>query len=236
MSVQRPVAFPRRPVRRPPDRVMTETLAARMKELRDARRWSLREAAEKTGVSKSMLSKIERGTASPTATVLGRLAEGFGMSISQFVGGEVRRDDVVLLPREDQPIFRVPTTGFERRSLSPVSHNGRAVDFCVTHCGASPPGQSPIVASSLAPCGAPRMSSKSWDNDVAYRPRQLSIPEPYLGTRSTSRLNLFNFDQTHRAHGRSMSMSWFKSGRRMGITQRCFERMGYLWFLSALRG
>jgi mannose-6-phosphate isomerase-like protein (cupin superfamily) len=55
------------------------------------------------------------------------------------VGGEVRRDDVVLLPREDQPIFRVPTTGFERRSLSPVSHNGRAVDFCVN---ALPPGQS----------------------------------------------------------------------------------------------
>jgi mannose-6-phosphate isomerase-like protein (cupin superfamily) len=99
----------------------------------------LREAAEKTGVSKSMLSKIERGTTSPTATILGRLAEGYGMSISQFVGGEVRRGDVVLLPREDQPVFRVPTTGFERRSLSPVAHNGGAVDFCVN---VLPPGQS----------------------------------------------------------------------------------------------
>jgi transcriptional regulator with XRE-family HTH domain len=119
--------------------VMTDTLAGRMKEMREGRRWSLREAAERTGVSKSMLSKIERGTASPTATVLGRLAEGFEMSISQFVGGEVRRDDVVLLPREDQPIFRVPTTGFERRSLSPVTHNGGTVDFCIN---ALPPGQS----------------------------------------------------------------------------------------------
>jgi transcriptional regulator with XRE-family HTH domain len=117
---------------------MTDTLADRMKELREVRRWSLREAAEKTGVSKSMLSKIERGTASPTATILGRLAEGFGISISQFVGGEARRGDVVLLPREDQPVFRVPTTGFERRSLSPVTHNG-AVDFCVNLL---PPGQS----------------------------------------------------------------------------------------------
>ena len=118
---------------------MTDMIAGRMKELREARRWSLREAAEKTGVSKSMLSKIERGTTSPTAFILGRLAEGFGMSISQFVGGEVRRGDVVLLPREDQPVFRVPTTGFERRSLSPVTHNGGAVDFCVN---VLPPGQS----------------------------------------------------------------------------------------------
>jgi transcriptional regulator with XRE-family HTH domain len=118
---------------------MTDMLAGRMKELREARRWSLREAAEKTGVSKSMLSKIERGTTSPTAFILGRLAEGFGMSISQFLGGEVRRGDVVLLPREDQPVFRVPTTGFERRSLSPVAHNGGAVDFCVN---VLPPGQS----------------------------------------------------------------------------------------------
>jgi transcriptional regulator with XRE-family HTH domain len=118
---------------------MTGTLADRMKDLREARRWTLREAAEKTGVSKSMLSKIERGTTSPTATILGRLAEGFGMSISQFVGGELRRGDVVLFPREDQPVFRVPTTGFERRSLSPVTHHGGAVDFCVN---VLPPGQS----------------------------------------------------------------------------------------------
>jgi transcriptional regulator with XRE-family HTH domain len=118
---------------------MTEMLAGRVKGLREARRWSLREAAEKAGVSKSMLSKIERGTTSPTATILGRLAEGFGLSISQLVGGEARGGDVVLLPRENQPVFRVPTTGFERRSLSPVMLNGGTVDFCVN---VLPPGES----------------------------------------------------------------------------------------------
>jgi transcriptional regulator with XRE-family HTH domain len=111
----------------------------RVKELREARGWSLRDAAEKTRVSKSMLSKVERGTTSPTATILGRLAEGFGMSISQLVGGEERGGNVVLLPREDQPVFRVPTTGFERRSLSPVTINSGDVDFCVNML---PPRQS----------------------------------------------------------------------------------------------
>jgi transcriptional regulator with XRE-family HTH domain len=109
----------------------TDQLANRVKQLREARHWSLRDAAEKTGVSKSMLSKIERGATSPTATVLGRLAEGFGISISQLVGGEARTGEVVVLPRDQQPVFRVPTTGFERRSLSPISQNGSSVDFAV---------------------------------------------------------------------------------------------------------
>lgn len=33
------------------------------------------------------------------------------------------------MPANQQPVFRVPTTGFERRSLSPVAHGGGSVDF-----------------------------------------------------------------------------------------------------------
>ncbi len=118
---------------------MTAVLATRFKELREGRRWSLREAADKTGVSKSMLSKIERGLTSPTATVLGKLAEGFGISISQLVGGEQSNGDVVRVPYGEQPVFRVPTTGFERRSLSPLSIQNSGVDFVVNIL---PPAQS----------------------------------------------------------------------------------------------
>lgn len=114
-----------------------DTLAQRTKDLRESRRLSLREAAERTGVSKSMLSKIERGSASPTATVLGKIAEGFGVSISELVGGPVS-GDVVVLRADEQPIFSVPKTGFERRSLSPLGQNGN-VDFVVNLL---PPGQS----------------------------------------------------------------------------------------------
>lgn len=118
---------------------MTKALGTRLKDLREARRWSLREAADQTGVSKSMLSKIERGATSPTATVLGRIAEGFGFSISQLVGGGRQPDDIVLIPYGDQPVFRVPTTGFERRSLSPATHGGTGVDLVVN---VLPPSQS----------------------------------------------------------------------------------------------
>lgn len=118
---------------------MARALAARIKELREHRRWSLREAAEKTGVSKSMLSKIELDVVSPTTTILGRIAEGFGISISQLVGGEAPQGDVTLIPRAEQPVFRVPTTGFERRSLSPVGHGVGSPDFVVNEL---PPLQS----------------------------------------------------------------------------------------------
>jgi len=84
-----------------------------------------------------MLSKIERGTTSPTATVLGKIAEGFGVSISELVGGPTIRD-VVVLRADEQPIFSVPKTGFERRSLSPLGRAG-SVDMVVNRL---PPGQS----------------------------------------------------------------------------------------------
>jgi transcriptional regulator with XRE-family HTH domain len=118
---------------------MAKDLAVRLKELREDKRWSLREAAEKTGVSKSMLSKIERSLTSPTATVLGRLAEGFGISISHLLDGDKRDADVIVVSRADQPVFRVPTTGFERRSLSPVLPKNSNVDFVANML---PPGQS----------------------------------------------------------------------------------------------
>jgi transcriptional regulator with XRE-family HTH domain len=107
----------------------TATLGTNVKRLRQRRRLSLRDAATRTGVSKSMLSKIERDLVSPTATILGRIAEGFGMSISQLVGGQPERGDVIVVRAADQPVFSVPTSGFERRSLSPASSNGSGVDF-----------------------------------------------------------------------------------------------------------
>lgn len=84
-----------------------------------------------------MLSKIELGQASPTATVLGRIAEGFGVSISHLVGGPAGADFMVMRVNE-QPIFQVPKTGFVRRSVSPI-RGSRAVDVAFNIL---PPGQS----------------------------------------------------------------------------------------------
>lgn len=93
-------------------------LAARLRAEREARRWSIADLAERSGVSKAMVSKIERNEASPTAALLGRLSAAFGLTMSQLfarveaTGGRVTR-------AADQPTWRDPATGFVRRSLSP---------------------------------------------------------------------------------------------------------------------
>lgn len=116
---------------------MIATLGSRLKELREDKQLSLRDVSRLSGVSRSMLSKIELGKSSPTATTLGKIGEGLGISISQLVGGAAPRN-VIVIRHDEHPVFRVPKTGFERRSLSPISEAGN-VDFALNIL---PPGRS----------------------------------------------------------------------------------------------
>jgi transcriptional regulator with XRE-family HTH domain len=68
-------------------------IGARVKALRDASSLSLRDLAERSGVSAPMLSQVERGETSPTLTVAARIASGLELSLSQLLrldeGGSV---------------------------------------------------------------------------------------------------------------------------------------------------
>src|SRR4051794_41525371 len=57
-------------------------IARRIKLERDARSWSLAELAERSGVSKATISKIEREAVSPTAVILVRLAAAFDLTLA----------------------------------------------------------------------------------------------------------------------------------------------------------
>jgi transcriptional regulator with XRE-family HTH domain len=83
--------------------------------------------AELSGVSRAMISKLERGEKNPTLVVAAKLAEGLGITLSELLGTEERREVVVVL-REKQMVMRDPETGFERQFLSP-SFGGRGVEF-----------------------------------------------------------------------------------------------------------
>src|SRR3954447_23492503 len=64
------------------------TIAAigpRVKALREAMDLSLRELAERSGVSAPMLSQVERGETSPTLQVAGRIASGLELRLSQLL-------------------------------------------------------------------------------------------------------------------------------------------------------
>ncbi|HVY16027.1 MAG TPA: XRE family transcriptional regulator [Rhodopila sp.] len=92
-------------------------LATRLRLEREARNWTLADLAARSGISRAMLSKIERGEASPTATLLGRLSAAYGLTVSQLFARAEERGQVARA--ETQPRWQDPETGFVRRSLSP---------------------------------------------------------------------------------------------------------------------
>src|SRR5436853_7895621 len=61
------------------------SVGPRVKALREAMGLSLRDLAERTGVSAPMLSQVERGDTSPTLTIAGRIANGLELSLSQLL-------------------------------------------------------------------------------------------------------------------------------------------------------
>ncbi len=94
-------------------------IARRVRELRAARAETLDSLAARSGVSKSMISLIERGETSPTAAVLDRLAAGLGVAMATLFGPDSSAPQHPLSHRADQPIWKDPESGYLRRNLSP---------------------------------------------------------------------------------------------------------------------
>ncbi len=97
---------------------LTGKIAARVRVEREERSWSLADIAERSGVSKAMISKIERGESSPTTMVLGRLCGAFGLTLSTFLTraeGHAGR----LIRAGEQPSWTDPETGCVRTLISP---------------------------------------------------------------------------------------------------------------------
>src|SRR3954447_8385327 len=98
-------------------------IADRVRDLRAARGLSLDALASRTGVSRSMISVIERGESSPTAVVLEKLSVGLGVPLASLF--DAPTDDAALptgpvARRIDQPEWRDPASGYVRRNVSPV--------------------------------------------------------------------------------------------------------------------
>jgi transcriptional regulator with XRE-family HTH domain len=109
----------------------------RLRALRRARGWPIDRLATASGVSRAMISKIERGESSPTAVVLGKLSAALELSVPELLspapagaadgpgaagglppatetvpqGGVVRRAASI-------PQWRDPDTGYLRRQVS----------------------------------------------------------------------------------------------------------------------
>jgi transcriptional regulator with XRE-family HTH domain len=98
----------------------TPAIAARIARERRAREWSLDELSARSGVSKAMLSKVERGESSPTAALLGRIVAAFGLTLGALLSDPAQPGSR-LSRADEQPVWRDPATGYLRRQVSPLS-------------------------------------------------------------------------------------------------------------------
>ncbi len=100
------------------ENISDATIGERVRHLRRARGLTLDALAAMSGVSRAMISRIERGQASPTAALLGRLCAAFGITLAGFfaIGGAHASP---LLRRAEQPVWTDPATGYVRRNVAP---------------------------------------------------------------------------------------------------------------------
>jgi transcriptional regulator with XRE-family HTH domain len=92
-------------------------IAARIRLERERHGWSLGELAERSGVSKAMLSKVEREEASPTAVILARIATALGLTLAGLVSPADHTKARRVLPAKEQPRWTDPATGYVRRQI-----------------------------------------------------------------------------------------------------------------------
>jgi transcriptional regulator with XRE-family HTH domain len=95
-----------------PARQIAERVAAE----RNRRGWSLAELSERSGVSKAMLSKIEREDVSPTASILARIATAFGQTLAGLLKPP-EGEPVKLLRSREQPRWQDPASGYVRKQV-----------------------------------------------------------------------------------------------------------------------
>ena len=100
---------------------INEDLGRRVKKLRGDRGWSLEELASASGVSRSMLSEIERQRANPTLSVTYRIARAFGLSLQDLIESADSASAIQTIRATDRAqVFRKDKQ-CQIRTLSPLN-------------------------------------------------------------------------------------------------------------------
>jgi transcriptional regulator with XRE-family HTH domain len=102
---------------------INQLIAHRVRELRDAQGLSLALLAERSGVSKSNISLIERGESSATATVLDKLSAALGVTVASLFEQSAGDAPSPVSRVQDQPVWTDPGSGYVRRNLSPAIYS-----------------------------------------------------------------------------------------------------------------
>lgn len=108
-----------------PQLTMEQRIAEGIRQRREAMSLTVNDLAARSGVSRAMISKIERVEASPTAALLGRLCNALGITLSSLIASAEATPSLPLARAKSQPIWRDPETGLRRTMVSPVNSGSR---------------------------------------------------------------------------------------------------------------
>lgn len=110
-------------------------LSQRIKRLRRERGMTLEQAADKMGLTRSWLSKVENFRVTPSLPALGKIAETFDISLTELVEGLNRKPQFILVRHNERELFerdQADTTHIVYESLAHKRSN-RLMDPVVIH-------------------------------------------------------------------------------------------------------
>ena len=105
------------------DTTIDTELGERIKALRTRLKLTIEDLAARSGVSRAMISRIERGESSATAQLLGRLSGALGVTLSALFARPVKSPSP-LSRRAEQRVWQDPGSGYVRRAVSPAASDG----------------------------------------------------------------------------------------------------------------
>lgn len=106
------------------DQEIERRISRQLARLRADRGWSLEDLAERTGISRATLSRLERSELSPTAAMLGRLCSVYGWTLSRLMA-EAETRPPSLVRAAEQTEWTDPESGYRRRAVSPPASDLR---------------------------------------------------------------------------------------------------------------
>jgi transcriptional regulator with XRE-family HTH domain len=105
--------------------LMERRIADGIRKRREQLGISANDLAERSGVSRAMVSKIERQEVSPTAVLLGRLCNALGITLSSLIASAESKSGPPIARASEQPVWRDPDTGLLRTMVSPRTTDSR---------------------------------------------------------------------------------------------------------------
>jgi transcriptional regulator with XRE-family HTH domain len=112
----------------PPDEAVASHLCDRVRQLRKKMGWTLEQLSAACGVSRSMLSQIERNEANPTLGVAYRIAQAFGISLGSLVDVPDATTRIDVIRADDRSHQYRSEKDVRIRTLSPL-HLEKDVEF-----------------------------------------------------------------------------------------------------------